>query len=72
MSKSYGILCESDLGLDEFGNPIGDRFLMESVGEMLEIHEATSRAISIAEGGKFGRVLVVELNVVNEYKKEPF
>lgn len=61
----YGLLCESGLGFDAFGNPRGDIFLMESTGEGLDLHHATERAIFTSEHGRYGKVIVVEL-VIHE------
>ena len=61
--KSFGVLCESESGVDEFGNATGDRILMESVGDMLELHDATERAKGLRESGRFGKVIVVSLAV---------
>lgn len=61
----YGVICESDLGLDVFGNPIGKPILMESVGEGLSNHDAIARAQQLKANGKFGDVKVVRLEVCN-------
>lgn len=61
----YGLLCESDVGLDAFGNPKGQIILMESTGEGLDLHHATERARATSEHGRYGKVMVVEL-VIHE------
>ena len=35
LNYTYGVLCESESGLDAVGNPIGKPILMEGVGEGL-------------------------------------
>lgn len=64
-NKIYGVLLESDHGLDAFGNPKGKPMLMESVGEMMDLHEATERAKSQHASGCYGKAIVVEL-VIHE------
>ena len=59
----YGVMCESDMGLDAFGNPIGKPILMESVGEQLSQGEAIARAQQIKASGRFGDAKVVRLEV---------
>lgn len=61
----YGVLCESDMGLDAFGNPIGKPILMEGVGEQLSQHKAISRAQELKASGRFGDVKVVRFEVCN-------
>lgn len=61
----YGVLCESDSGLDAFGNPIGKPILLESVGEGMSKHSAIARAQQLKASGKFGDVKVVRLEVCN-------
>jgi hypothetical protein len=63
LNYMYGVLCESESGLDVFGNPIGKPILMECVGESLSKHSAISRAQSLRQSGKFGAVKVVRLEV---------
>lgn len=63
--KMFGILCESDIGLDAFGNPKGKPILMESVGDGLDYALTMDRAEAFRSAGKYGRVIVVEL-VINE------
>lgn len=59
----YGILCESEMGLDPFGNPIGKPILMEGVGKQLQQHQAIARAQELKRSGRFGDVKVVRLEV---------
>ena len=59
----YGVLCESDMGLDAFGNPIGKPILLESVGESLGKSEAVAAAQELKRNGRFGDVKVVRLEV---------
>lgn len=63
--KIYGVLLESDLGVDAFGNAKGKPILMESIGDMMNLHDATERAKSCRESGKYGKAIVVEL-VIHE------
>lgn len=63
--KMYGVLLESDTGIDVFGNAKGKPILMESVGDMMNLREATERAKSCHSHGKYGKAIVVEL-VVHE------
>lgn len=59
----YGVLCESEGGLDAFGNPIGKPILMECVGDGMSKHGAIARAQSLKASGTFGDVKVVRLEV---------
>ena len=63
LNYMYGVMCESELGLDAFGNPIGKPILMECVGENLNQHKAIARAQELKRVGKFGDVKVVRLEV---------
>lgn len=63
LNYMYGVLCESESGLDVFGNPIGKPILMESVGEGLCKHDAIARAEQLKSTGTFGDVKVVRLEV---------
>lgn len=62
--RMHGVLCESDGGLDAFGNPVGDIMLMESLGKGLGRYEAVRRAEELKVAGRHGNVKVVELTVV--------
>ena len=62
--KIYGVLLESDRGMDAFGNPKGKPILMESVGDMMGLHEATERAKK-SHNTQYGKAIVVEL-VIHE------
>jgi len=59
----FGILCESECGIDAFGNPKGKPILMESVGDMMNKHAAIARAEQLKESGKYGNVKVVRLEL---------
>lgn len=59
----YGVMCESDLGLDAFGNPIGKPILFENVGEGMCKHNAISQAQELKSRGRYGDVKVVRLEV---------
>lgn len=61
----YAVLCESEKGLDAFGNPKGDPILMESTGDGLDWYAANERALSIRSHGKYGRCYVVKLMIVD-------
>ena len=65
MSGLYGVLCESENGLDPFGNPMGRPILMESVGDMMTKSAAITRAENLMASGKYGCVKVVRLDVCN-------
>lgn len=67
MNRNYmfGILCESDEGLNAFGHPIGKPILMESVGDGMELGKAIARAEDLKRSGRFGDVKVVELVIQN-------
>lgn len=64
-NQSYAVLCESELGLDEFGNPKGKPILMESVGGGLEQGAAIQTAERLKASGQYGDVKVVRLEVCN-------
>lgn len=63
LNYMYGVLCESELGLDAFGNPIGKPILIEGVGEGLSQHKAIARAQDFKRTGQFGDVKVVRLEI---------
>jgi len=63
LNYMYGVMCESDSGLDAFGNPIGKPILFESIGEGMCQHNAISQAQMLKESGKYGDVKVVRLEV---------
>ena len=63
LNYMYGVMCESDMGLDVFGNPIGKPILMEGVGEQLSQGEAIARAQQLKASGRFGDAKVVRLEV---------
>lgn len=63
LNYMYGVMCESDSGLDAFGNPIGKPILFESVGESMSKHKAISHAQMLKESGRYGDVKVVRLEV---------
>ena len=59
----FGILCESDEGLDAFGNPIGKPILLELVGDQMQQSNAIDRAQAMKESGQFGYVKLVSIEV---------
>lgn len=63
LNYMYGVLCESDEGIDAFGNPIGKPILMEGIGSNLQKHQAIARAQELKKSGRFGDVKVVRLEV---------
>ena len=63
LNYMYGVLCESDEGIDAFGNPIGKPILLEGTGSMLSRFEAEDIAKRQKEGGRFGDVKLVRLVV---------
>ena len=63
LNYMYGVLCESESGLDAFGNPIGKPILLECIGEYLSKHKAINRAQHLKATGRFGDVKVVRLEV---------
>lgn len=65
MSYLYGVLCESDLGIDPFGNPVGKPILLECIGEWMQKHKAIEQAELLKGSGKYGDVKVVRLEVCN-------
>lgn len=63
LNYMYGVLCESDEGLDAFGNPIGKPILIEGVGKQMQKGQAISRAQQLKKAGTWGDVKVVRLEV---------
>lgn len=63
----YGVLCESECGVDAFGNPKGKPILFESTGDSMEYHRAVDRLETLRASGHYGKVLLVKLEVV-EYE----
>lgn len=59
----FGILCESDEGIDAFGNPIGKPILLEAVGDQMQQSNAIDRARAMKESGQFGDVKLVRIEV---------
>ena len=64
-NRMFAVLCESETGIDCFGNPTGKPILMEQVGSFTYLE-----AMAVAEKlkGKFGRVMLVEIKPVKEIK----
>ena len=60
----YGVLCESDVGLDAFGNALGEQILMESTGALSK-SEAMDRASILQSTGRYGRVKLVRIVILN-------
>lgn len=63
LNYMYGVLCESESGLDAFGNPIGKPLLMEGVGEGLYKFQAIEMAKKLKASGRYGDIKVVRLEV---------
>lgn len=63
LNYMYGVLCESDEGLDAFGNPIGKPMLFESIGKDMSKYQAIAKASELKKSGRFGDVKVVRLEV---------
>ena len=54
MNKNmYAVLCESEAGIDVFGNPKGKPILLETIGEMSK-NEAIDRASKLQSSGHWG------------------
>ena len=64
-NEMYAILCESDSGIDAFGNPKGKPILLESVGEQMDYGNAVDRASKMKSSGQFGRVMLVRIEVID-------
>ena len=60
----YAVLVESDSGIDAFGNPKGSPMLFETIGSM-EKHKAIDQASKLKAHGKYGKVKIVRLEVLN-------
>tara|TARA_R100000951_G_scaffold85972_2_gene73681 strand:- start:5361 stop:5570 length:210 start_codon:yes stop_codon:yes gene_type:complete len=58
----YGVLCESDCGIDAFGNPKGKPILFEAVGDMSK-STAIDQASKIQAHGNYGKVKIVRIEV---------
>jgi len=63
MNDLYGVLCESDMGLDAFGNPLGKQILMESTGSLTK-NKAIDKASQLQSSGRYGRVKLVKIEIV--------
>ena len=63
-NQMYGVLCESDGGLDAFGNPVGKQILMESTGDMSK-SSAIDKASMLQASGRMGRVKIVRLEILD-------
>ncbi len=63
-NQMYGILCESDCGIDAFGNPKGKPILFENIGDMTKV-QAIDQASKIQAHGKYGKVKIVKLEILN-------
>ena len=64
-NEMYAVICESDRGIDVFGNPKGEVMLFESIGKMLNQDQAIDRASQMQKSGRYGNVKVVRLDVCN-------
>jgi len=60
----YGVLCESDSGIDAFGNPKGRPILFENIGDMTK-GAAIDQASKLQASGKYGKVKIVRLEVLD-------
>tara|TARA_R110000851_G_scaffold104857_1_gene222803 strand:+ start:290 stop:496 length:207 start_codon:yes stop_codon:yes gene_type:complete len=60
----YGVLCESDCGIDVFGNPKGRPILFENIGDMTK-GQAIDQASKIQAHGKYGKVKIVKLEILD-------
>lgn len=65
-NKMHVIILESDTGFDCFGNPTGEPIIMETNLKDSCRHTALDRAAAMQLGGRKGRVLIAEVNVVGE------
>ena len=63
-NNMYAVLCESDTGLDCFGNPKGKPILFECVGDMSK-GSAIDQASLLQSSGRYGKVKIVKLDVLN-------
>lgn len=61
-NQMYGILCESDTGVDAFENPKGKPILFENIGDM-DKGSAIDQASKIQAIGKYGKVKIVRLEI---------
>tara|TARA_R110002012_G_scaffold198074_2_gene366781 strand:+ start:943 stop:1152 length:210 start_codon:yes stop_codon:yes gene_type:complete len=61
-NEMYGVLCESDCGIDVFGNPKGKPILFEAIGDMSKL-TAIDQASKIQAHGKYGKVKIVRIEV---------
>lgn len=62
--EMYAVMVESDSGMDAFGNPKGRPMLFEAIGDM-EKHTAIDQASKIQAHGKYGKVKIVRLEVLD-------
>lgn len=60
----YGVLCESDRGIDAFGNPKGKPILFESIGDMGK-GTAIDHASKLQSSGRYGKVKLVRIEVLD-------
>jgi len=65
LNYMYAVICESDNGMDVFGNPIGKPILLESIGDDMSKSKAIERARKYNHSKMFGRAKVVRLEVCN-------
>ena len=63
-NQMYGVLCESDAGIDAFGNPKGKPILFENIGDMTK-GAAIDQASKLQSNGKYGKVKIVRLEVLD-------
>ena len=58
----YGVMVESDRGIDAFGNTKGQPMVFECIGDM-DKGSAIDQASKIQAHGKYGKVKVVKFEV---------
>lgn len=64
-NEMYGVICESDRGIDAFDNPKGEIMLFEGIGEGLSKGGAIDRASQLQASGNYGKVKIVRLEVMD-------
>ncbi len=63
-NQMYGVLCESDTGIDAFGNPKGKPILLENIGDMTK-GAAIDQASKLQAHGGYGKVKIVTIKVLD-------
>lgn len=62
--EMYGVMVESDIGIDVFGNPKGKPMVFECCGDMSK-SQAIDKASSLQISGRYGKVKIVRFEVLN-------